>query len=73
MRLNKAIVRAPRPHHRFPDGRRDASVFSVVSCVLPAPDGLRARPCRQTSSASPTSLAHRGRFFHTSYRMNHAK
>jgi hypothetical protein len=72
MRL-KPSSRDARSAHRFPNGRRDASVFSVVPCVFSATDGLRARPCRQASSASPTSLAHRGRLFSTRYRMNHAQ
>lgn len=61
------LMRARDFHHRFPSGdvRNEyahVSVFSAVPCVLPAPDALRAFPRRTFPSATPTSLARRGRF-----------
>ena len=57
----------------FPGGHMDVSAFSAAPCVLPAPDGLRVLSCRQTSSASPTSPARRGRFSFFTQRNRHAQ
>ena len=67
------LKRTPDAHQHFPNGHMDVSVFSAAPCVLPAADALRAFPRRTFPSASPTSLARRGRFFLSTHRNTHAQ